>query len=341
MKLNQALRYWQGPFPKIRAALKGYRPESDMSHHPYPTHVQVQTINACNASCVMCPYGKTPDSQIAGRMDDQLWDKIVDELSTYENLDSFIPMLQNEPFLDQKIINKVKKFKEKTRGRVRTELVTHGGLLTDETIQMICESGLDTLTISVDSIHREVYEKIRIGLNYDTVMSNVNRLIDAKPKTRIIIRMVRQTLNRGEVQEFIQFWKKKGVEAMAWDVENRQGAVQNFDGLEVPREKSRWYSLVSSTLLEKFAPMCPVPFYGAFILHTGDVLICGFDWLHESIIGNIREHTLKEIWNSERARKYRRLHYEKRVQEIDMCSNCSIWKKYWAPKGVHLSGGVK
>jgi radical SAM protein with 4Fe4S-binding SPASM domain len=334
MQLSEALRYFMGPFPKVRAAMKGYHPESDMSHHPFPTMVQVQTINACNASCVMCPYGRTPDSQMGGQMEHSLWDKIVNEIAEHEYVDTFIPMLQDEPFLDPKILEKVSAFKEKTRGRVKIELVTHGGLLTPETIAMICRTPLDTLTISVDSIHKEVYEKIRVGLSYDIVMSNIQKLIEARPKTRLAVRMVRQTLNRNEVQEFVVFWRARGVEAMAWDIGNRSGAVQQYDALQVSHENARWYSMVGNILLERFTPHCPVPFYSASILHNGDLLACGFDWLHESVVGNVRNQTIAEIWNSDKMRKIRKLHYEKRAQEIGMCGRCSIWQKTWAPKGA-------
>jgi radical SAM protein with 4Fe4S-binding SPASM domain len=316
----------------MRAAMRGYRPESDMSQHSFPTMVQVQTINACNASCVMCPYGRTPDSQTGGRMEDSLWNKIIEEIAEHKNVDTFIPMLQDEPFLDSQILEKVRVFKEKTEGRVRVELVTHGGLLTPETIEMICHSPLDTITISMDSIHREAYEKIRVGLKYDVVMGNIMRLIEARPKTKIAIRMVRQTLNRNEVEEFVAFWRARGVEAMVWDVGNRSGAVQQFEGIKVPRENTWWYAMVSNLLLEVFAPHCPGPFYIANILHNGDVLACGFDWLHESVVGNVRNQTISEIWNSEKMREMRRLHYEKRGEEIDMCKRCSIWQKTWAPK---------
>jgi radical SAM protein with 4Fe4S-binding SPASM domain len=331
MKLGETFQYWRA-FQKVRSIIRGYRPSADMEHHPFPGVVQVQTINACNAACIMCPYGKTPQPKLGGRMDEALWEKIVTEISGRPEVETFIPMLQNEPFLDQNILQKVASFKEKSKGPVHVELVTHGGLLTDESIEMIRRSKLDVLSISVDSIHREVYEKIRVGLNYDRVMGNIQKLLKAKLQTRIIIRMVRQAANRYEVKEFVAHWKSLGLETVMWDVTNRSGALPHFDALEVPREELPWYSLVSDALVSKVMPHCPIPFYMTSILHNGDMLVCGFDWLHESVIGNVREHTISELWNSDKMREIRQLHYKKRAANIAMCSNCSIWQKTWRSK---------
>jgi radical SAM protein with 4Fe4S-binding SPASM domain len=330
VRTAEVVRYLRGPFPKVRAALKAYRLETDMAHRSFPGLVQVQTINACNASCVMCPYGRTPDSRTAGRMDEGLWDKVVHEIAERTDVDVFIPMLQNEPFLDARILDKIAAFKQRTGGRVRAELVTHGGLLTPAVVERLAGSDLDKLTISMDSINRETYERIRIGLDFDVVMSNVQRLIDARPRTTIEVRMVHQALNRTEGPAFLAFWRQRGVEAAVWDVENRQGAVRDFESLAVPDGRSWWTTKISGTLLRTFTPRCPVPFYAAYILHNGDVLACGFDWWHESVVGNVREQTLREVWNGDEMRQLRRRHFEKRIASDEMCGRCSMWKKYWA-----------
>lgn len=335
MRFTNTFRYWKN-FQDILISTKGYHPKSDMSHRPFPSVVQIQTLNACNASCIMCPYGKMSTRPNSGRMDDALWDKIVNEILEHDEVGTFIPMLQNEPFLDVQILNKVKQFKEKAQRRVLVELITHGGLLSTETIEAIRYSNLDILSISIDSIHKEIYEKIRVGLDYDLVMSNIDHLIKAKLKTKVAIRMVRQTANRNEVKEFVAFWKARGLETVLWDVGNRSGAVPHFESLKVPKEKEPWYALVSTSFLKRVLPHCPVPFYMTSLLHNGDLLVCGFDWKHELILGNVRHQTIAEIWNSDQMKEIRRLHYEKKAKNINLCNSCSIWQTTWdAKKPVH------
>lgn len=50
--------------------------------------------------------------------------------------------------------------------------------------------------------------------------------------------------------------------------------------------------------------VCKRPFTSCEITSMGDVIVCCFDWL-PLIIGNIRENTLQEIWNGEKANALR------------------------------------
>jgi len=331
LRLAETFRYWES-YREVRATVSRYDPARDMRDHPFPSVVQVQTINACNAACIMCPYGRSPASKLGGRMDDALWDKLVDEIAEHPEAHTFIPMLQNEPFLDQQLLDKVRSFKQRTHGRVKVELVTHGGLLTPDIIEALRFSALDVLSISVDSIRPDVYEKIRVGLKFDRLMANIQRLVEARLDVHIVLRMVRQAANADEVAEFVAFWKARGLQTTVWNVANRSGAVDNFKEVEVLANDTPWYSLVGDSLLGRLLPRCPLPFSTTAILHNGDVLACGFDWLHEVVIGNVRHSTIAEIWNSASMRQFRRQHYEKRAGEIGMCSRCSIWQKTWADK---------
>ena len=57
-------------------------------------------------------------------MDDDLFEKVTAEIAKRSEIETFIPMLQNEPLLDKHIFEKVKRFKERTSGRVRDMTVT-------------------------------------------------------------------------------------------------------------------------------------------------------------------------------------------------------------------------
>ena len=54
---------------------------------------------------------------------------------------------------------------------------------------------------------------------------------------------------------------------------------------------------------------------------NGDVVLCCVDWERTTVFGNIHEQSLREIWNSEKYRAYRR-----RMKERDLagtlCEHC-------------------
>jgi radical SAM protein with 4Fe4S-binding SPASM domain len=326
MAVRDMMSYWQR-FRSFNQTLRSYHPQRDMERSPFPKGIQVQTINACNASCLMCPYGETRDSRQFGEIDPVLWDKLVDEIIEHPEVQTFIPMLQNEPFLDTRILERIRDFKIRCKGRIEVNLVTHGGLLTPEVRNNIKESGVDLVSISLDTIDADTYRNIRVGLNHEQVMENIHELTQVFPKNKIMIRMVRQIANRNQVEDFVKYWHDRDVDVVVWDVTNSAGSLENYDQVKVPQEKAAWYSLVSNKILRGAVPYCPAPFVMSFILWNGDVLLCSFDWNHEIIIGNIRERPLSEIWTSEKMKYIRRMHYQKRP--IEACGRCSLWKNTW------------
>ena len=325
--------YWSRLYGTLRRANRSYSRDRDMARSPFPKVIQLQTINACQAACKMCPYPAFKDVFARGRMDDALFDKITDEIARHPEVETFVPMLQNEPFLDKHIFEKIARFKARTAGRVSVELVTNGALLTDEHIARLRDAELDVLDISLDALSREVYEKIRIGLDYDTVLAGVERVVAADlPGTSVFVRLVRQRDNAHEVRAFAGRWRKRGVPVFIYDVTNRTGALPGFDeSIRVPRA-SPLASIVENAkrgASRAWLGHCPIPFASASILHNGDVLMCTHDWAREEVIGNVRDHTLGELWNGERMREIRALVSERRYEAIPACRDGSLWRDGW------------
>src|SRR5688500_8480383 len=148
------LDYHMRLYRTLRAANRRYSTVSDMAAHPFPALIQLQTINACNASCIMCPYPLFKKQFPRGRMDDALFDKIIEEIAERPEVHTFVPMLQNEPFLDKKLFDRIARFKQLTRGGVEVELVTSGAFLTAEAIERMREVELDVLDISLDAVSK-------------------------------------------------------------------------------------------------------------------------------------------------------------------------------------------
>lgn len=325
------LGYWSRMYGTLRRANRLYSRERDMAASPFPRVIQLQTINACQAACKMCPYPAFKDVFPRGRMDDALFDRIVEEIARHPEVETFVPMLQNEPFLDKHIFDKIARFKRRTGGRVSVELVTNGALLTDEHIARLRDAELDVLDISLDALSREVYEKIRVGLDYDTVLAGVERVIAADlPGTSVFLRLVRQRDNAHEVRAFAGRWRERGVPVFTYDVTNRTGALDQFDETIRPSMGSTtipdWLKRRAS---RAWLGHCPIPFASASILHNGDVLMCTHDWAREEILGNLREYSLAALWNGDGMREIRAIISERRYDAIPGCRDCSLWRDGW------------
>jgi radical SAM protein with 4Fe4S-binding SPASM domain len=327
-KLGYQWRVYGG----LRQGNRLYSPERDMERWPFPRSIQLQTINACQAACTMCPYPLVKDRFPRGRMDDALFDKIVAEVAEHrEHLQIFAPLLQNEPFLDKHLFSRLRRFKQATGGQIETELVTNGAFLDDENIALLREAELDVLDISLDAVSREVYQKVRVGLDFDSVMSGVERVLRADlPHTTVFVRLVRLKENQHEVEEFARSWRKRGVPVFVYTANNRNGAVERWqEDLALPEESVGLAYRVKRRLARMFLGHCPIPFSTANILHDGQMLMCVHDWGRKEILGNVRDQTIAEIWNGPRMREIRRLVSARRYEEVGSCQDCSLWRQGW------------
>ncbi len=79
-----------------------------------------------------------------------------------------------EPFVDRKLVEKVRYAKQK--GIQEVGMISNGSLITEQVAQGMIDAGLDAINISVDAGGKDVFEQTRIGLNYDKVIANVERL---------------------------------------------------------------------------------------------------------------------------------------------------------------------
>ncbi|HUG39530.1 MAG TPA: radical SAM protein [Longimicrobiales bacterium] len=315
----------------LRRVTRLHHRDRDMADHPFPRVVQLQTINACQAACTMCPYPLFKDVFARGRMEDGLFEKVLDEIAGRPEAAVFVPMLQNEPLLDRRLFDRIAAVKARTGGRMEVELVTNGALLTDEVVERVRETRLDYLDVSLDALSRETYGRIRIGLDYDDVIAGVERVMAADlPDTTIVLRLVRQRENAAEVAAFVRHWRARGAVVFTHTVNNRVGSVPGYDErIRIPDREIPVLQKAGRRVFRRWLGCCPVPFASANILHNGDVLLCVQDWARKEVLGNVREATIAEIWNGARMREIRALVRDRRYEEVPTCRDCSLWKDGW------------
>ena len=62
------------------------------------------------------------------------------------------------------------------------------------------------------------------------------------------------------------------------------------------------------------------------INHNGEIRFCVEDWYNAGLVGNLRDHTIQEIWKSPIYQKFRQLHETGRWNEMTMCQKCQDWQ---------------
>lgn len=288
----------------------------------FPTVVQVQTVNRCNASCRMCPYPTTWALEPREVMDDALFSKIAAECAAAPELHDFVPMAQNEPLLDPKLAQRITEFKAQAQPHQIVELVTNGSALTLTRFHQLRDAGLDLLTISVNANSETTYQKVMAGLKWSRLLALLEALRQAgSPQVNIYLRFVKQRENAHEARAFVQRWQRH-FNLMLYDVNNRAGAVSNYSQIAtvkhaLTRRLRRW-------LGPRLFRGCPYVFSIMAIMQNGDVLLCGNDWQAREVVGSVRQSSLREVYNSPRMQAVRELMRQGRYDEIAPCRNCSF-----------------
>lgn len=288
----------------------------------FPAVVQVQTINRCNATCRMCPYPTTWALEPRETMDDALFSKIAEECAAAPEVHDFVPMAQNEPLLDPKLVQRIAEFKGRAQPHQMIELVTNGSALTPERFQALSAAGLDLLTISVNADSEATYAKTMGGLKWARLLELLNALRQmGSAQTNVFLRYVIQRDNAHEVRAFVRRWRRD-FNLMLYDVNNRAGAVQEYR--ELATIKSALTRRLRRWLGPRLFKVCPHVFSIMAIMQNGDVLLCGNDWQEREVVGNVREQSLRAIYNSPRMQEVRALMRQGRYDEIPACRNCSF-----------------
>ncbi len=268
-----------------------------------PEIVQIEGTNICNAKCVFCPRDDMDRKQ--GVMDMALFRKIVDECA---DLGIRHVRLHNygEPFIDRQLVEKTRYAKQ--RGIAEVGMISNGSLITEEAARGLIEAGLDAINISVDAAGREVFETTRVGLKYDKVIGNIERLVRIRKelgrrRPKLILSFVRQGRS-DEEQAFIEHWRPIADKIHVTDLHNWAGTLNQKSDVRFP---------------------CYRPWLTFTVLWDGRVSLCCADFDGKEILGNARTSSIKEIWNADAYRRVRREHLESGGPSI--CRTCDLPRK--------------
>jgi radical SAM protein with 4Fe4S-binding SPASM domain len=280
-----------------------------------PEIVQIESTNICNARCVFCPRDQMHRRQ--GVMDEALFRKVADDCAAlgirHVRLHNY-----GEPFVDRHLTDKIAYAKQK--GIAEVGVISNGSLIDEQLARGVIEAGLDAINISVDASGREVFERTRVGLEYDKVIANIERLVRIRAELgrthpKLILSFVRQD-NSDEERAFIDHWRTIADKIHITDLHNWAGTLNRDSDVRYPCYR-QWLTFT--------------------VLWDGRVSLCCADFDGRVILGDMRTSNIRDIWESETYRQVRREHLESGGPEI--CRACDLPRKdspLWVGKIIGL-----
>jgi len=283
----------------------------------FPKYVQIETASSCNARCVMCPVEDWKREHTIMQQD--TFDKIANEIKDYVDwIERLTIQLDGEPLMDRSLESRIRTLK--SAGIKFVAFATNGSLMTSRRAEGIIKSGVDEVTFSVDGATKETFEKIRLRLNFDKVVNNILGFVQLRDHmesdTRVRIRMTIQPANQDEFDDVMSFWRGK-----LGPNDSVYGKVLHTWG-----NSDRNYSLAEGYDFARLNESpCISPWTSLIILTDGRVPLCCCDYNASINLGNVRDSSIKELWQAQKFETIRRAHATQGRNAIPMCVNCTTW----------------
>jgi radical SAM protein with 4Fe4S-binding SPASM domain len=273
-----------------------------------PPSLQLEPTNHCNLKCISCPRDRIEREK--GFIDFNLFQKIIDDASEI-GVKRIHLYLHGEPLLHPQITAIINYIKLKGLG---INMVTNGLLLDKKKIEAILCSGVnsaDYITFSILGCSKEVHEKVMRGVSHERVVENILNFLRLRKIFKIngpIIETIFYKMPENEHEEihFIKKWKN--VVDHVHTVGKISKSFANF------KIEDRSIPLRNKTCKNIWERMT--------IYWNGDATVCCEDVDGNHILGNLREKSIKDIWNCEKLLSLKRLHRENNVKNIRLCSKC-------------------
>lgn len=298
--------------------------------HPwtYPYRMYVESTNACNLRCIMCPTGRGETTRKKGFMDWDLFRQVVDEMAPH--VETTTLHIWGEPLLHPRLPDMIAYCR--SRG-LRVEISTNGVLLDEEKSRAVLSAGPSSIYIGMDGFTKETYEQIRRQADFETTVSNIRRFLELKTEGGyrepfVNLQIIEMAPTQDEIELFRRQWQVPGVDRVhikafdSWGNQIEEIAELRPDQPDVPAHRYP----------------CPNLWYHVHIYWDGTLVSCDRDFDAQTNLGNVRDGVMK-AWNGPLMADLRRKHIAGELEDVPACRNCVEWA-WWKPTLFSAQGNA-
>lgn len=178
-----------------------------------PVQMMLGLTNVCNLHCAFCPYCGFCMQKI--EKVEELPRELICKLKPYFSNAKFInPSGRGEPLLYTDFMAFIDICRE-ANGLEAMQLINNGTQLNK--IDMKKLDGINVVSISVDSVNKEIFELLRSGAKFQQVMENVKELRKKLPNTILQWTVVVNRLNIFEIYDIYKMASEIGINYITYN----------------------------------------------------------------------------------------------------------------------------
>lgn len=299
--------------------------------HLLPTTLDIEPNNWCNFKCDHCQV--THWSKPKSELTEETFKQITDQ---FPNLLLVKVQGMGEPFLNKSTIGMLEIMDKKG---IAATTISNGSVMPEKLVKRLSKLKHASISFSMDGGTKNTFEGIRIKGNFDKVTDNIKKLTKASPNLNVALWVVLSNENMEECEAVVAVAKQIGVDEVTFqtylsnwgkdEMEEKtnskltdQNELKGFinQAIEKGIKEEVQVNSYSGDYMTKDKP-CQWPWTSMYIDAPGNVIPCCV--LADSdtkSFGNIFETNIKEIWNSDEYKEFRKMH--KKGDIPDICKSC-------------------
>jgi len=278
--------------------------------------MQIYCNSNCQLNCNFCAksFQKIPPVNLSMEKFYEIVDKLIDFGITQFELSPIV----GESFLDPNILERVLYLSNHTSVK---KIVIFTNLLNYDRIRDVLSYPKVELNVSIYGVDRTSYTNRTGSDRYDVFIDNLFNLLNFVQKNNI----------KDQIVLYIRCPYKKEKK---YNLENKFEVCYNiakFSGIQIweASEDTNWKKMLKSDsdpYNPKQCGICKYAIEDNCVFPNGDITICGwFDINKYSIIGNIFEQSLEEIYST-KSRYFKLLMEQNEKAYQGICKGCTIYK---------------
>lgn len=287
-----------------------------------PYSIAIDPSNVCNFKCKFCAIQSKEEKVFFKKqlMDLDLYKKIIDDLKKLPNKLKVLRINgQGEPLLNPFICEMIQYAKENNVAD-NIEMITNGSRLNSELSRKLIDTGIDRIRISIEALDAQGYWDIaETKIDFDGFINNIKYLHEISGNCEIYCKIVDAAVLQEEDRK--RFFEIFGEICDRIFIDNVIPLWSDF--AEVNDIVSATQKGIHGQLLKE-VKVCPYSFYSLIINPDGDVTVCCADWKRKLVVGNLKEQSLKEIWNGKKLRNFWIDLLQGNKNQYEMCAKCVL-----------------
>jgi len=286
-----------------------------------PFIINVDPSDRCNFQCKFCPTGdhelmkKTPGRNF-GFLDFDLFKKIVDDIGEFDSPLKVLRLYKDgEPLLNPHFADMVR-YAKQSGCCDRIDTTTNASLLTPELSDAIIEAGLTRINISIEGVNEEQYESFsNYEINFERLVTNIKYFYDHRKQCEMIVKINGDILTEDQKKDFYNTFGDIADGVFIESIMNCWPTF-SFDKVTINKERGIYGQEIREVLV------CPYVFYSFSINSNGLASACFLDWKQKLVIGDVKNISVKAIWNSDALHILQKMFLNGGRKSHDICSNC-------------------